>query len=164
MLNLFFPLTLSWHEQAPYKNVLFLSLVTTFLYFDGKIEYMDQQQQVMYGQLSAQVAQSTRRLSQLVNDTDDIELAISDSQELQKRFNESLHLEVSVLQGQLDKVRSSLTESQKLSGRTLLRFRELVKQDAVATLSEKIDAWPLEFFISRSEFDALLAEKLQARR
>ncbi|MBD3208908.1 hypothetical protein GF367_00630 [Candidatus Woesearchaeota archaeon] len=124
---------------------------------------MDAQQQVMYKQLAAQVAQSVDRLERLVDNVDEAEVVVRRTKARQQEFQKSFAAQVAVEAVQVEGVDALLREALRETGEVMLRFRELVKLDALDVLREKVDRFPFEFFVTKDEFSAMLAEALRLR-
>lgn len=111
-------------------------------------------------QLGAQLNTSKRRFMQLELDAEKEALAITQSQSLQINKNEQLKAEIKVIDTSILGLRRELQEIIHEASRVSGLFHEIIKEEHLKALDQRIDKWPLEEFITREEFEVLLTKRL----
>jgi len=112
-------------------------------------------------QLLAQLANMTRRLSQLEKDASDVELFIKQSKEQEEHNTAIITKDLSPRTQEAHQLREDLQSLIKQLSSMSQRFKYLLKKEYLERLNDKINNWPLEEYITREEFNNLLREKLK---
>lgn len=121
------------------------------------------EQQHAFAQLSSQVARSTRRLMRLEANVTEAEVNVKRSSLDQDDSYTALGREFSLVGDELERLRESIVSFTKMSGKVMLHFRELVKNNQFVEVERRLDEWPLESFMTRKEFLRLLEQKFTKR-
>ncbi len=115
-------------------------------------------QTTMFSQLMAQLDESSRRFSRLELDALDIEkLVLLDVQKQGELFSDSTRTADDMAKALLQ-FNEDLNHMKEKVRTLSLSFKELIKKESVGEIEAKLDAWPLEQFITTKEFHHLLEQ------
>lgn len=120
----------------------------------------DPQEAAALSQLIAQIAKSNERISRLSKETTTMENTSLSSLLQEKDLWEEKKAMMKGTDVQLKTLGDELTACSKRIMKIALRFRELVKKEALEELDARIDKWPVEEYITKEHFQRLLDEAL----
>ena len=121
---------------------------------------MDEQDAVIIGQLRAQVIRAGKRYEHLENDATEAEIALTRTRLSQDDKVSGAQAAFRSLERELVAVGEEIQQVEALMRSFLLKFKGVVPGEVLVALRERVDGWPLEGYVRRDEFLALLNEAL----